>query len=83
MKAFILDPLALMGARVGYNRPLDRHDFPHGHIPDSVAHVIPGVGELKRFVNLTATPGGFAVAADVFSWTTDQKHPLGTVLLVV
>lgn len=79
MQAYVLDPLAFMGIREGYRRPLDRHDFPHGHIPDSVARVIPGLGELKRFANLTSVAGSQAVAVDTFGYTSDQKHPLGTV----
>lgn len=76
MKGYIFDPLVLMGIRAGYNRPLDRHDFPHGTIPDSVAHEFPGVGELKRFANLTGV-GGTAIAEDMREFTSTQKHPLG------
>jgi hypothetical protein len=77
-KAFLVNPLAIMGAMVGYNRPLDRHDFPHGSIPDAVGRFIPGVGELRRFANLSITQGSIASGVDTFSYTSTQQHPLGT-----
>jgi hypothetical protein len=79
MKAYLADPLAILGMGVGYNRPLDRHDFPHGSIPDAVGRWIPGLGELRRFSNLSQVSGPSGVAVDMFSFTSDQKHPLGTI----
>lgn len=81
MKAYVTDPLAWMGLNAGYNRPLDRHDFPHGSYPDSVGRFVPGVGELRRYANLTGVAGSTATAVDTFSWSTDQKHPLGTIAI--
>lgn len=78
MMAYVLDPLALLGLRAGYNRPLDRHDFPHGHIPDSVAQTFPGVGELKRHANVSALAGSQGAAVDTLNWGDTPKHPLGT-----
>lgn len=77
MRLTILDPMALMGMKMGYNRPLDRHDFPHGHTPDAVGRFVPGMGEMRRFANLTDIRGT-ALFNDAYSFTTDQKHPLGT-----
>lgn len=81
MKAYVLDPMVWAGVRAGYNRPLDRHDFPHGSIPDRVGRTIPGMGEMRRFSNVSGIMGSTASAVDTFSWTTDQKHPLGTIAI--
>jgi hypothetical protein len=78
MKAYVLDPLSIMGLMAGYTRPLDKHDFPHGSYPDYVGRFVPGVGELKRHANLTGLAGSTGMAIDTFSWSSDQKHPLGT-----
>lgn len=80
MKAHIIDPLALLGARFGYNRPLDRHDFDGigGHIPGWAGAYMAGVGEVRRFANLNVLSGGNGAAVDTYGFTTDQKHPLGT-----
>lgn len=81
MKAFILDPLAYLGLREGYRRPLDRHDFPHGHIPDAVGRFIPGMGELHRHANLTINQGDSASGVDMYGSGLSQIHPLGTIAL--
>lgn len=78
MKAYIVDPLAILGLKMGYSRPLDRHDFPHGSIPDRAAMFFPGTGELRRHANLNGMAGPGALAVDTFSFSSDQKHPLGT-----
>lgn len=78
MKGYILSPLAMLGLMSGYNRPLDRHDFPHDKIPNPVHKFIPAMGELKRFSNLTSMIGDAGVGADMFSFGTKQLHPLGT-----
>lgn len=80
MKAYLIDPLALAGARFGYNRPLDRHDFDGigGHLPGWAGGYMAGVGEVKRFSNLNVMAGSQAAAIDVFSFDTKQFHPLGT-----
>jgi hypothetical protein len=77
MKAYLLDPLAYFGMQAGYNRPLDRHDFPHGHIPDAVGRFIPGMGEPRRFANLSGLTGSSAVGIDTYGFGTTQLHPLG------
>ncbi len=77
-KAYVLNPLAVLGARAGYTRKLDKHDFPHGEIPGWARNTIPGVGELKRFANLTNFAGADGIGTDTNTWTTDQQHPLGT-----
>lgn len=79
MKAYLVDPLRLMGMMAGYNRPLDKHDFPHGRYPDAVGRFVPGVGELRRFANVTGAMGSTAMSVDTFGYTSDQKHPLGTI----
>lgn len=79
MKAYIIDPAVLLGSELGYNRPLEGHDFPHGSIPDAVSRWIPGMGEIKRRANLTQMMGPAAVAVDTFSFGTVQSHPLGTI----
>lgn len=81
MKAYLLDPMTWAGMQAGYNRPLDRHDFPHGHIPDRVGMGIPGSGELRRFANLSAVSGSSVVAVDTFSFGTSQLHPLGSMAI--
>lgn len=93
-KLFILNPLAMMGARMGYNRPLDRRDFSGtratnrlgfgGHIPGWAHDFVPNSGELKRFANLSLLQGPDAAASDSFSTnqtTTKQLHPLGTIAM--
>jgi hypothetical protein len=35
MKIYTLNPMKWLAMQRGYNRPLDRHDFPHGTIPDA------------------------------------------------
>lgn len=90
MKLFPLNPLALLGLRYGYTRPLDTHDFDgtgatnplgaRGHIPAWAHDFVPNVGELKRFTNLGIITGDDAAGQD--SWnttvvTTVQRHPLG------
>lgn len=77
-KAYILNPLAYLGMQAGYNRPLDRADFPHGHIPDAVGHFIPGMGERRRFANLGLLVGSSAAGVDTYAFGTSQVHPLGT-----
>ncbi len=81
MKAYILDPMAWAGLKSGYNRPLDRHDFPHGTIPDRVGLDIPGTGELRRFANLTNMMGDNGVGQDMYTTDTTQRHPLGTMAI--
>src|SRR5262245_8142644 len=78
MRAYLINPLAILGAAKGYNRPLDRRDFPHGTIPDRAGLFIPGQHEMRRFATLGVVSQDGAAAVDTFSFTTDQKHPLGT-----
>jgi hypothetical protein len=82
MKLYPLNPLAALGMLNGYTRPLDRHDFPHGTVPDSVGRWIPGMGELKRHANLNLLSSEGAAGQDTWNTnvvTTVQRHPLGTV----
>lgn len=81
MKGYVLNPLALLGLMNGYNRPLDRHDFPHGSIPDRAGLFMPGMGELRRFSNLNGVAGPVGMGADMFSYGTKQLHPLGTMAI--
>jgi hypothetical protein len=76
-KLQLVDPLQILAMRYGYTRPLDRHDFPHGHIPDSVSRVVPGLGELVRHANLTGIPMG-GVDIHTGDYSSTQKLPLGT-----
>lgn len=81
MKLYPINPLAALALQMGYTRPLDRHDFPHGTVPDSVGRWIPGVGELKRHANLGIIAGDNPAGQDTFNTnvvTTVQRHPLGT-----
>lgn len=82
MKAFVLSPLAFLGMQMGYNRPLDRHDWDGrgGHIPDAIGRHVLAPGEMRRFANLTGVPT-MGIGVDTFSFTTDQKHPLGTMAI--
>lgn len=80
MKIYVLDPLAMLGAQMGYNRPLDRHDFPHGSVPDRAGTFIPGMGEARRFANLSLVPSG-ASGSDMYLVGTKQLHPLGTMAM--
>lgn len=79
-KLTLINPLAVLGARYGYNRPLDRHDWDGrgGHVPSWAASTYPTVGELKRFANLTNMQGDNAVGQDMYTTDTTQRHPLGT-----
>lgn len=83
MKGYILSPLALLGAQMGYNRPLDRHDWDGkgGHVPGWAGAYMPGVGETRRFSNLTGMVGPLGVAYDMYSQDTVQRHPLGTMAI--
>jgi hypothetical protein len=47
MKLMVLNPLAAVAALNGMRRPLDRHDFPGGHIPDSFMASVPAPGRLR------------------------------------
>lgn len=80
MKAYLINPLALLGASLGYNRPLDRHDWDGkgGHVPAWAGCYMPGVGETRRFSNLSGLTGSSGVGLDMFSFSTDQKAPLGS-----
>lgn len=89
MKLMILDPLAMLGARMGYNRPLDRRDFDgtketnpvgnRGHVPHWAHEAIPNVGELKRFANVGLLGGDVVAGQDMYTTDTTQRHPLGTI----
>jgi hypothetical protein len=81
MKGYVLNPLALLGAQLGYNRPLDRHDWDGkgGHVPGWAGCYLPGVGETRRFSNLNSLMEGAAVAYDMYSFDSVQRHPLGTI----
>lgn len=79
-KAYVLDPLDFVSMKLGYNRRLEKDDLGRSHIKDwaGLNHYVPGVGEPRRFANLTNLVGGAGIAVDTYSWTTDQKHPLGS-----
>jgi hypothetical protein len=81
MKAFILDPLALLGMKMGYNRPLDRSDFGFGSVPGWAGNFVPGIGEPRRFANLSGVTGSSGVAADMYRFDSTQQHPLGTMAI--
>lgn len=78
-KAYIQSPMALLGALHGYSRPLDRHDFDGGKIPDRLARFTLAPGEMRRFANLSLIGGPAASAVDTYSFGTKQLHPLGTI----
>lgn len=80
MKGYVINPLALLGLMNGYNRPLDRHDFPHGSVPDRAGLFMPGCGEMRRFSNLSMVIDG-AAGADMYGFGTKQLHPLGTMAI--
>lgn len=81
MNARLVDPMAVLGLLNGYTRKLDRHDFPHGSIPERAAHFVPGTGDLRRHANLTGIVGSNAMGIDTFSFDAAQKHPLGTIAM--
>ena len=91
-----LNPLAYMAAVRHMTRPLDRHDFPGDHIPDSFMSKTPYPGFLQQLrwggddpyralcANLGIVTGDDATGQD--SWntnvvTTTQRHPLGTIAI--
>lgn len=83
MKLFPLNPLAALAVLNGMSRPLDRHDFPHGSIPDRAGLFIPGTGELRRFSNVGLL-ASMASGADMWNSnlvTTKQLHPLGSLAM--
>lgn len=77
MKGHIINPLAILGMRHGYNRPLDRHDFDGMSVPGWAGTTLLGQGEAKRFSNLSLLIEG-AAGQDMFLTDTTQRHPLGT-----
>lgn len=81
MKARLVDPLAMLGLMAGYNRPLDRHDWDGkgGHVPSWAGEFVTGYGGARRFSNLGIMAADNASAVDTFSFTSDQKHPLGAI----
>jgi hypothetical protein len=81
MKAYLVDPLALLGMKYGYNRPLDRHDWDGkgGHVPSWAGEWTAGYGGVRRFSNLGHLAGENAVAQDMFSFDTVQRHALGSI----
>lgn len=96
MRLTPLNPLNYVAALAGMTRPLDRNDFPGGHIPD---FFMSGIARPRRLQDLRwggddpyrALASGLTVvegsnAAGQDSWnstvvTTVQRHPLGTMAL--
>lgn len=81
MKAYVINPLALLGALNGYTRPLDRHDFDHGKVPGWAGNFIAGQGETRRFASLSGVPGAFAISVNTREYTSDVKYALGTLAI--
>lgn len=81
MKGYIVSPLAMLGMSMGYNRPLDRADFDGKGIPGWAGCYLPGIGETRRFANLSAVTGSQGVAKDMYSISTTRDHPLGTMAI--
>jgi hypothetical protein len=83
VKATLINPLAYLGAALGYNRPLDRHDWDGkgGTVPGWAGAYMPGLGEPRRFSNLSALAGSAGVHIDTFSYSSDQKLPLGSMAI--
>lgn len=77
MKAFVINPLAILGMRHSYNRPLDRHDFDGMSVPGWAGNTLLGQGEARRFSNLSLLIEG-AAGQDMYLTDTTQRHPLGT-----
>lgn len=79
MKLHVINPLAMLGALNGYNRPLDRHDWDGkgGHVPSWAGEFAADPGGVRRFANLTNMANG-GVGIDSFGWGSAQLHPLGT-----
>jgi hypothetical protein len=84
MEVTVIDSLKLLGVRHGYRRPLDRHDFPHDHIPEWARRWVPR--NLTRFLknqwgmaNVGLLTGDDAAAQDIYTQTTKQNHPLGAI----
>lgn len=82
-----LNPLAYLGASYGMTRPLDRTDFPFGHIPRWAGRFLPEKGFARRLLrqhgmaNMNLLAGSLASAVDTWNTnvtTTTQFHPLGT-----
>jgi len=91
MKLYPVNPLALLGMQYGYNRPLDRRDFPYHHIPDWAGHYVPKQGWFRRFfgnqhgmANLGGLVGDTAIAQDTFNTnqvSTKQTAAMGSVAM--
>lgn len=94
MKLYPINPMALLGVRYGYNRPLDKHDFDgtketnpignRGHVPTWAHEAIPNMGELKRFANVGLITGDDAAAQDTWATnvvTTKQTAALGAMAI--
>lgn len=84
MQVKVVDSLSLLGVRHGMRRPLDRHDFPHDHIPEWATRWVPR--NLTRFLknqwgmaNVGLLTGDDAAGQDIYTQTTKQNHPLGAI----
>src|ERR1700682_1682831 len=84
MQITVIDSMKLLGVRHGYRRPLDRHDFPHDHIPEWARRWTPR--NLTRFLknqwgmaNVGLLTGDDASAQDIYTQTTKQNHSLGAI----
>lgn len=94
MKAYVTDPLAILGALHGMNRAVEASDFDHG-IPNILRNFTPAPGSLRRLnwggedyggyqgvnSNLSGILGPQAMGIETTNFDTTQRHPLGTVAL--
>ena len=83
MKAYVVNPLAMLGLQMGYNRPLDRHDWDGqgGHVPDWAGCYAPGIGEPRRFSNVSLLAGTHAASVDMYNFETTQRMALGSIAI--
>ena len=93
-----LNPLAYLAAVRGMTRPLDKHDFPGGKIPDNFFMKNPNPGFLKGLRwggddpyralcgSVGLVSGDDGAGQDTWSTnvvTTVQRHPLGTIAIAI
>lgn len=87
-KAYIQNPLVMMGLAQGYRRPLERGDFrSKAAWTRAATRMVPRMvfqrvlGDQRGMANLNLVAGPAASVVDTYSWGTTQKHPLGTVAI--
>lgn len=79
MKLFLIGEDVSMAMKYGYRQPLTGSDLADLRRKTGQDALIPGLGDLRRFSNLTVSTGYNASAQDMFTQSTTQNHPLGAI----